>query len=101
LAVVGIGAAIATVHPWGRALPRWLLIGPLSTVSALMILRAVLQMVGDVQRLVHGVSPTSAYTARWDLALWSPYFLLWGILWGMVVYRFASRTRPQPEPAAH
>jgi hypothetical protein len=96
LAVVGIGAAIATVHPWGRVLPRWLLIGPLSALSALMILRAALQAIGDVQRLVEGVSPTSAHTARWDLALWSPYFLLWGILWGVVVYRFANRTRRAP-----
>jgi len=94
LAVVGIGAAIATVHPWGRVLPRWLLIGPLSTLSVLMILRALLQAIGDVQRLLDGVSPTSAYTARWDLALWSPFFLLWGVLWGALVYQFARRTRP-------
>lgn len=94
LALVGIGAAIATVHPWGRKVPRWLLIGPLCTLSALMILRAVLQAIGDVQRLVHrGVSAPAAYTAGWDLALWSPYFLLWGALWGALVLRFARRTR--------
>jgi hypothetical protein len=94
LAVVGIGAALASVHPWGCRLPRWVLIGPLSTLAALMILRAVLQAIGDCQRLLHGVSATSAHTARWDLALWSPYFLLWGVLWGVLVRRFVIRTRP-------
>lgn len=93
LAVVGIGVAVATMHPWGRKLPRWVLIGPLSTLSALMILRAVLQAIGDIQRLVHGVSEASAHTARWDLALWSPFFLLWGIFWGVLVRRFVIRTR--------
>jgi hypothetical protein len=46
-----------------------------------MILRAVLQAIGDVQRLTHGVSAAAAYTARWDLVLWSPFFLIWGICW--------------------
>lgn len=93
LAVVGVGAAVATVHPWGRKLPRWVLIAPLSVLSALMILRAVLQAIGDLQRLLHGVSAASTHTARWDLALWSPFFLLWGIAWGVLVHRFAVRTR--------
>jgi hypothetical protein len=95
LAVVGIGAALATVHPWGRKLPRWVLIGPLCALSVLMILRAVLQAIGDIQRLLHGVSATSAHTARWDLALWSPFFLVWGILWGVLVGRFVIRTRAE------
>jgi choline-glycine betaine transporter len=93
LAVVGIGAALATVHPWGCRLPRWVLIGPLGALCVLMVLRAVLQAIGDIQRLLHGVSVTSAHTARWDLALWSPFFLLWGILWGVLVGRFVIRTR--------
>jgi hypothetical protein len=93
LAIVGIGAAVATIHPWGRKLPRWVLIAPLSVLSVLMILRAVLQAIGDLQRLLGGASESAAYTARWDLTLWSPYFLLWGVLWGVLVYRFARRTR--------
>jgi uncharacterized membrane protein len=31
--------------------------------------------------------------ARWDLLLWSPFFLLWGVCWTTVGWRL-SRRRP-------
>lgn len=96
--MVGVGVAVATAHAWGRALPRWLVIGPVSALAALMILRALLQAVGDVQRLGVGVSDVSARTARWDLALWSPYFLVWGVSWGAVAYVFARATAVPTAP---
>lgn len=70
----------------GRLL-RW----PLYGLAAAMILRAVLQAIGDVQRLAHGVSPAAAYTATWDLVLWSPFFLVWGDCWAWAAWLATPR----------
>jgi hypothetical protein len=99
LAVVGVLFALATVRSWGRVMPGWLILGPLWIVSVLMVLRAVLVGLGDVQRLTAGAS---TYTALWDLALWSPYFLVWGLRWGATARAYNRRSTVAPDhPAPH
>ncbi|MFC9293929.1 DUF3995 domain-containing protein [Streptomyces sp. NPDC057011] len=92
LVVSGALAALATVQPWGHVLPRRLLIVPMWIISALMVLRASgalgFGFVGDVMVLTGNlqVDPSDTeiahHLSRVDLLLWSPYFLVWGLLWG-------------------
>ncbi|MFB4276183.1 DUF3995 domain-containing protein [Nonomuraea sp. MTCD27] len=90
-AVAGIIVALATVRPWGAVVPRRLLLAMTWTVGIFMIARAVgvvgFGFVGDTL-LLTGVRPAPAgqaalagELARWDLLLWSPFFLLWGACW--------------------
>ncbi|MCX4546315.1 DUF3995 domain-containing protein [Streptomyces sp. NBC_01565] len=109
-AVLGVVAALATVRPWGARAPRRLLLGFSGVLGAAMILRSVgvagFGFVGDV--LVLTSTPTGSAEhaelarelARWDLLLWSPFFLLWGVCWLLTAWplrgvhgsRPASRT---------
>ena len=74
-------------------LVRWLL-WPLATF---MVLHAMLGIIGDVQQIASGASGALTHTALWDLALWSPLFLIWGLLWAATAMTYATRART-PEP---
>jgi hypothetical protein len=92
LAAAGIGVALLAGRTTSNRRPNRTLRWSLALLAALFVVRATLQATGDVQRLVVGVSAPSAATARWDLALWSPYFLIWGVCWALLV-----RTRPDSQ----
>jgi uncharacterized protein DUF3995 len=89
LAVAGVFFALATVRP-RRWLPVWLVRCSLWPLAALMVLRAVLATPGDVYQLATGAS---ARTALWDLVLWSPVFLIWGLLWAATALTYARRAK--------
>ena len=91
LAVAGVLFALATVRP-RRWLPVWLVRCSLWPLAALMVLRAVLGIVGDVHQLATGASGRTR-TALWDLALWSPLFLIWGLLWAATALTYARRAK--------
>ena len=76
-AVAGVCLALTTVRR-RRWLPVWLVRCSLWPLAALMVLRAVTATLGDVQQLA---TAASTRTAMWDLVLWSPLFLIWGVLW--------------------
>ncbi|MCO5968713.1 DUF3995 domain-containing protein [Actinoallomurus soli] len=102
-AVIGVVVALATVRPWGTAIPRRPLLVITWTLGTIMIVRSVgplgLGFAGD-GLLLAGVRPAPAghaalvrSLARWDLLLWSPFFLLWGVCWVTAGWRLA-RSRP-------
>jgi len=98
LALAGIAVALATVQPWGWVAPRRLLLALTGAGAVLLVLRAVLLLVQDVL-LLTGVTTVAAHEAtlahrlaRWDLLLWSPYFLVWGILWGATAWSYQRRS---------
>jgi Protein of unknown function (DUF3995) len=95
LAVAGVIFALATVRP-RRWLPAWLVRWSLWPLAVLMVLRAVSATLGDVQQLATGASTR---TTLWDLTLWSPLFLIWGLLWAATALTYARRAR-QPDLAA-
>lgn len=96
LAAIGIALAVATVRD--RRLPRLLVVGLPALIGALMLFRAaVLGAAGDVAVLT-GAADGETYTARWDLALWSPFFAAWGAAWALAA--LAARRRRLTAPAA-
>ena len=70
-------------------LVRWTL-WPLATF---MVLRATLGIIGDVLQLASGESGALTHTALWDLTLWAPLFLIWGLLWAATALTYARRVR--------
>jgi hypothetical protein len=90
LALAGVIFAVATMHP-RRWLPAWLVRWSLLPLAVLMVLRAVLAAAGDVQQLATGAATR---TTVWDLVLWSPLFLTWGLLWAATALTYARRVAP-------
>ncbi|MGV9306577.1 DUF3995 domain-containing protein [Nonomuraea sp. NPDC003727] len=99
-AVIGVIVALATVRPWGAVLPRRLAAVVAWTLGIFMIARAAgalgFGFAGDAL-LLTGVRPASGEhaelartLARWDLLLWSPFFLLWGVCWTAAGWRLTS-----------
>jgi hypothetical protein len=100
-AAVGVVVALAAVRPWGAAFPRRPLLVVAWVLGAFMIARAVgvlgFGFVGD-GLLLAGLRPPPVQhaalardLARWDLLLWSPFFLLWGTFWTATAWGLAAR----------
>ncbi|MEU8207180.1 DUF3995 domain-containing protein [Streptosporangium sp. NPDC049046] len=105
-AMVGVVVALATVRPWGTRVPRRLLLAITWTLGVFMIVRSIgvlgFGFVGDVL-LLTGVRPPSAEHASlarelalWDLLLWSPFFLLWGVCWATAGWRLSRASGGVP-----
>ena len=92
LAAVGVVFALATVRP-RRWLPVWLVRWSLWPLATLMVLRGVLGIIGDVLQVASGESGPVTHTALWDLVLWAPLFLIWGLLWAATAVTYTRRAR--------
>ncbi|GAA0955566.1 DUF3995 domain-containing protein [Actinocorallia libanotica] len=100
-AAVGVVVALASVRPWGARFPRLPLRVIAWTLGVFMIVRAVgtweSGLVGDSLLLAGLRDAPAEHTelafmlARWDLLLWSPFFLVWGICWAMTGRRLGRR----------
>ena len=99
LAVAGVLFALATVRP-RRWLPAWFVRWSLWPLATFMVLRGVLGMIGDVQQIASGESGALTHTALWDLALWSPLFLIWGLLWAATAVTYSHRANTTRERVA-
>jgi hypothetical protein len=99
LAVAGVLFALATVRP-RRWLPVWLVRWSLWPLATFMVLRAMLGIIGDVQQIASGASGALTHTALWDLALWSPLFLIWGLLWAATAMTYTRRAHTTRERVA-
>jgi len=95
LAMAGVVFALATVRP-RRWLPVWLVRWSLWPLATFMVLRGVLGMIGDVQQIASGESGPLTHQAIWDLALWAPLFLIWGLLWAATVITYTRRAGALP-----
>ena len=94
LAVIGIALALATARD--TRLPRLLVVGLAALLGALMLARAGLSAAGDVA-VLSGAADGSTYTARWDIALWSPFFAAWGAAWCLAAVAAWRRTAGRRE----
>ena len=53
----------------------------------------MLGIIGDVQQIASGESGPLTHPALWDLALWAPLFLIWGLLWAATALTYTRRAR--------
>ena len=90
LAAAGVVYALATVRP-RRWLPTKLVRWTLWPLAIFMVLRAVFSIPGDVYEIA--TDGELAETAVWDLVLWSPLFLIWGLLWAATAVTYTRRVR--------
>jgi hypothetical protein len=99
LAMVGVVFALATVRA-RRWLPVRLVQWTLWPLATFMVLRGTLGIIGEAVQLASGVSGPEARTAAWDLVLWAPLFLIWGLLWAATAMTYTRRVRAAQERVA-
>ncbi|WP_427891474.1 DUF3995 domain-containing protein [Kribbella sp. GL6] len=99
-AVIGVVVALSTVRPWGRAVPRRLVLAMVWPIGIAMVARSVgvlgFGFVGDILTLgghpdLGSKAALAEELARWDLLLWSPFFLIWGACWTATAVRMSRR----------
>ncbi|WP_181923478.1 DUF3995 domain-containing protein [Streptomyces inhibens] len=113
LALVGM---VAALHLSGCFRPhakvrRWVLLVGSWAGCAFMVARAVgvlgYGFVNDVRLLSGLVSvPPAAmdlarFHARWDLLLWSPYWLLFGVCWGVAAWHYRRQGHADSSHRSH
>jgi hypothetical protein len=99
LKLVGALLGPALVEPWGRRLPRWMLLTASWTAAVILVLYGSVLTVAQAL-IALGVLPRAenfdALAFYWHLLVWDPWFLLWGVLLVVVILR---STRRGPEQA--
>lgn len=96
LKVAGVVFALALIQRWGRVFPRFLMLlgGWAGTVLLVgyggVIVVTELLVVVDI---VPAPAEIDWYAFYWHLALWDPYFIVWGILLGLATLHYARATR--------
>ena len=96
LKVAGVVFALALVSRWGRIFPRPLMLVAGWAASVVLILYGAVNVLGEllvVTGIVPATSQTDLYALHWHLALWDPYFLVWGILLLLAVRQYQRATR--------
>jgi hypothetical protein len=89
LKVAGGLLALALVRPWGRAVPRRLLLGAawaasvvLTGYGGLLVAVGALVLTG----VVSPASPVDRTALRWHVLVWDLWFLVWGLLLGVAAW---------------
>jgi hypothetical protein len=96
LKVAGGLLALALVRPWGRAIPRRLLVG--AAWAASMVLTAyggLLVAVGALvlTGLISASGPVDRTALRWHVLLWDLWFLVWGLVLGVAGWHYGRESR--------
>ena len=93
--------ALAMVMPWGQRLPRRALSIAGLAGSALLIVYGAVEVVGEALAETGAVTPSAPdWTAlRWHLALWDPWFLVWGLLLAAAAWGYRRSARQVTNPA--
>jgi Protein of unknown function (DUF3995) len=95
LKVAGGLLALALVRPWGRAVPRRLLLGTAWTASVVLtcyggLLVAVGALV--LTGLISPAGPVDRTALRWHVLLWDLWFLVWGLLLGVAAWQYGRES---------
>lgn len=104
LKVAGGTLALALIKPWGRAVPRRLLLVACGGGAALLVAYGAVQMT-SVALVALGVlipsEPVDSSVLGWRLFLWEPWFLVWGLLLGRATWLHVHPLPPHPKPFKH
>jgi hypothetical protein len=96
LKVAGALLALALVRPWGRAVPRRVLLGVAWAGSMLLTAYGGVQVaVGSLvlTGVVRPSGPVDRTALRWHVMLWDLWFLVWGLLLGAAARQHAREPR--------
>lgn len=98
LKVCGGLLALALVRPWGTKIPRRAKLITGWAAAILLTLYGAAQMSGQILVAVGVISVPANFdwsSFNWHLFLWSPWFLLWGVLLGLAVLHYQHGLRGQ------
>jgi Protein of unknown function (DUF3995) len=96
LKVVGAGLALALVMPWGRRLPRRLLLPAAWAVGLLLLAYALANFVQHGLMKAEVIDTPEALgssAATWHLVFWDPFWLLGGVLFTAAAWRYGRASR--------
>ena len=97
LKLLGGLLALALVRPWGRLIPQRLLLVVGWSASALMGVYEGAASLVQHGLMAAGVLSTlaglGATALRWHLALWDPWWLVGGILFGLATWSYSHQSR--------
>jgi Protein of unknown function (DUF3995) len=93
--VAGGMLALALVRPWGRVIPRRLLLAGSAAVSVLLVIYGGLNVLAGALVLSGAIHPAGRVdrgALRWHVGLWDLWFLVWGSLLSLAVIGYRRRT---------
>ena len=89
--------ALALVRPWGRLVPRRVLLGVAWAGAVVLVGYGALYVVGGALAL-GGVVEVAGGRDRaalwWHVLVWDLWFLVWGMLLGVAAWRFRRLSAP-------
>jgi Protein of unknown function (DUF3995) len=94
LKVAGAVLALALVRPWGRVVPRRLLLVAAWGGAVVLVIYGGLYVVGGALALAGVVEVAGAQDRTalwWHVLVWDLWFLVWGVLLGMAARRLGRR----------
>jgi hypothetical protein len=97
LKLVGAALALALARPWGRRLPRRLVLMLAGLCAILLTLYGGLLEVGNALVATHVLKmsqPIEWKALRWHLWVWDMSFFVWGILFALALRGFRRAERP-------
>ena len=103
LKVAGGLLALALVRPWGRVVPRRLLLGAAWAAGAVLTGYGGLLVVVGTLVLTGAISPAGPVdrtALRWHVLVWDLWFLVWGLLLGAAAWHHRRESGEPPRPGS-
>jgi Protein of unknown function (DUF3995) len=95
LKVAGGLLALALARPWGRAVPRRLLLGAAWAASTVLTAYGGLLVAVGALVLTGVISPSGPVdrtALRWHVMVWDLWFFLWGLLLGVATWHHGRQS---------
>jgi Protein of unknown function (DUF3995) len=102
LKVGGVVLALALARPWGRVVPRRVLLVGAWAGAVVLVVYGGLYVVGGALALAGVVEVAGAEDRAalwWHVLVWDLWFLAWGVLLGLAAWRYGRLTGGLPARA--
>jgi Protein of unknown function (DUF3995) len=96
LKVAGGLLVLALIRPWGRAIPRRLLLVAAWAASAVLtVYGGLLVVVGALvlTDVIRPAGPVDRTALRWHVMVWDLWFLVWGLVLGVAAWHYGRQSR--------
>lgn len=93
-------AALGLIQRWGQFFPRWFLVGGGWFAAVLLMLYGGASLIQQALMALGAVEVSEAFAPvlYWHLFLWSPYWLVGGVLFALSTVHLARATRRERRP---